>query len=288
VSEPKGSGAPLKSIDQAAAMLRALGREPGARISELSRQAGMSEAHGHRLVSSLESAGFMERDPVTGRVRLGRWLAELGRQAVEQRSLWDESRPVLIDLTRAVEGATALMAVLDGLEAVYIEQIRSNGTARGRPFPAHTTSLGKVLLAHLPPADLDALLADHALVAHTANTITDPGALRAELEAVRRRGYATEAEEYDADLHSVAAPVRDHTGNVFAAIGVGGRSRFFAPDRLPALVKAVTSSAAVLSERLGVELAETFVPRRLPVARTGSPDAREVLPHAPEANGGRA
>ena len=112
-------------------------------------------------------------------------------------------------------------------EAIYIERVEARRALRvpsaiGRGYPAHATNLGKVLLADLPPERVSEIIAERGLAAFTPNTITDPDELTAELERIRERGYAIDDEEYDEGLRCIWAGVRDHSGHVVSALGIGG------------------------------------------------------------------
>jgi IclR family pca regulon transcriptional regulator len=117
------------------------------------------------------------------------------------------------------------MAVLDDTDVVYVARVP---TARimavdiqvGTRFPAHVTSMGRVLLAGLSDARLDEVLARASLTAYTSSTLTDPAVLRKTVEQVRSRGYAVVVGELEEGLISVAAPVRDRNGETVAAVNV--------------------------------------------------------------------
>jgi DNA-binding IclR family transcriptional regulator len=152
---------------------------------------------------------------------------------------------------------TVNLAVRAGSEAVNIEQIAPHGRRVlnigwvGRRTPLHASSTGKMLLAFLPEADLDALLQE-PLPPFTEHTITEPQALRADLALVRKRGYATGLEELEIGLNAVAAPVRDHTGRVIATFSVAGPSYRLSKQRIEEEVAArVMECGKRISSALG-------------------------------------
>src|SRR5262249_27703602 len=120
----------------------------------------------------------------------------------------------------------------------------------GTRWPAHATSTGKVLLAHLPEEELLERLA-HRLEGMTPRTITDPQALARELFRVRARGYATNVEELEPGFVAVAAPVRSAAGTVVAAIGVGGPKSRLGPAAITAIARTLPAAAESVSVRLG-------------------------------------
>ncbi|GGN60156.1 hypothetical protein GCM10011579_025020 [Streptomyces albiflavescens] len=122
-------------------------------------------------------------------------------------------------------GESSSLCVLDGDDIVYVARVptRRIMTANitvGTRFPAHVTSVGRVILAHLPGEEVDARLARAALRPLTAHTIVSAELLTAELDRVRRQGYAIVDQELEEGLRSVAAPVRDRDGEVVAAVNI--------------------------------------------------------------------
>jgi DNA-binding IclR family transcriptional regulator len=125
-------------------------------------------------------------------------------------------------------------------------------SAAGRRLPAHCTSVGKMLLASLPEHELSARVPDDAeLPGMTANSITDPAALREALVGIRRRGIAVETRESNPDVSCVAAPVRDRSGRVVAALSISVPMIRWSDERRAELEQLAAKGAAELSEHLG-------------------------------------
>lgn len=207
-----------------------------------------------RWLSSMAEAGFLERDRDSGRYHLSLRLAALGNVAQHATSIQRIAGPVLVGLAEET-GETANLSVLSGLEAVNISVADSPQPIMhvgwvGRRLPVHASASGKALLAHAARMVVDAVIA-RGLVPFTERTITDPDALRRELDEVRRLGYATTWDEMEADLAAVAAPVRDHRSLVIAAVAVGGPVSRCPRDQLPALAEPVRRAARDLSTALG-------------------------------------
>ncbi|HHY92696.1 MAG TPA: IclR family transcriptional regulator, partial [Firmicutes bacterium] len=120
----------------------------------------------------------------------------------------------------------------------------------GRKLPLHATAAGKVLLAHLPPAEQEEIFR-RGLAAYTPHTITDPAALREHLIRVAELGYAVDNEELEPGLRCVAAPIRNARGHVVASLSLSGLTATLTPERLPALVSAAQEAALAISRRLG-------------------------------------
>lgn len=267
----------IQAIERAMAILNAFSlEEPELRVSELADRLGLHKSTVHRFLVNLEAAGMIERNTRTGRYRLGLRIFELGGLVMHRMDLWDEALPFLEGLVRDT-GETGHLAILDGGEAIYVERVEARRPLRvpsavGRGYPAHATNLGKVLLAHLDPRDLQRVVSEHGLAGFTSNTITDADQLDAELTVIRERGYAVDNEEYDEGLRCIGAPVWDHTGRVIAAIGIGGPVTRVTPGRIAELADVVMAAARGLSRRLGAHQSTAYIahaPLRVRGAATG-------------------
>jgi IclR family acetate operon transcriptional repressor len=129
-----------------------------------------------------------------------------------------------------------------------------------------------VLLADLPGERVAQIVAEHGLPAYTPKTITSLEDLEAELERIRERGYAIDDEEYDEGLRCIGAGVRDHSGHVVSALGIGGPVTRITPERVDALAELVMNAAAGLSRRLGAHQSGAYARATLRV-RTTAPEA---------------
>jgi IclR family transcriptional regulator, acetate operon repressor len=207
-----------------------------------------------RWLRSMEEAGFLERDAVSGRFRLSLVLAALGEVARESTSLQRLGRPILEALA-AETGETSNLVVLDGNMGVNVELVRSPQPVQhvgvlGRRLPLHATAAGKVLMAGLPAEQRESLLAGE-LKAWASRTVTDRDALEKALTEVREKGFATAWKELEEDLAAASAPVRDHRGVVVAAITTSGPISRITPEALDGLAARVRERADQLSDALG-------------------------------------
>ncbi|MDQ4115776.1 MAG: IclR family transcriptional regulator, partial [Actinomycetota bacterium] len=216
VSEAGGAGRAqpgwrLSSVANAARLLKEFSREDRELgVSELSRRLGLATSTVHRLLATLADERLLERGSSPGGYRLGLALFDLGASAVRGEGLVEAALPVMATL-RASTGETVQLAVLDGLESVYVDRLESPHTVRifsrvGTRLPATTTSTGKVLLAALPPDDLDARLAGWTPQRVTPHTIVDESTLRSRLAEIAERGWAENLEESRVGVVSVGAP----------------------------------------------------------------------------------
>jgi DNA-binding IclR family transcriptional regulator len=224
-------------------------------VSDVSRALGLKKATTHRLLASLLRRGIVAQDRETRRYRLGMKLWELGQLAISQVDWVERVKPYLQGLTDS-SGETTHLAVLSDGQALYVEKVESSRSLRmpsqvGRRLPVHCTGVGKALVAFLPEEVLEGLLTRRGLAGMTPNTITDMDALQRELARVRERGYAVDNEEIEEGLRCIAAPVRDHTGHVVAAVSIAGPSSRLRPDTVPAQANDVVAAANGMSLALG-------------------------------------
>jgi IclR family transcriptional regulator, pca regulon regulatory protein len=201
---------------------------PALGISDLARELGLTRSTTHRYVATLSSLGFLEQDASTRKYRLGPRVLDLGFSPLGSLELREIARPHLRKLTD-MTGHTSNLAIRDDTDVILIDRVRGRPGRYhhlefilhvGSRLPAYCSATGKVLLAFLPRADLDSLLDRIELVQRGPRTLTDRGALLAELERVRHTGVAVNDEELESALRSIAAPVRSRSGEVVAAINV--------------------------------------------------------------------
>lgn len=215
----------LKSLSRGVQVLQCFTPDtPSLALTAIAAEIGVPKGSAFRLVSTLEQLGYLRQDPETKRYRLGVKVLTLG-QACLSGMVWpDVALPHLEELAKATR-ESASMAILDETEIVYvarasIRRVMSSNLFVGSRLPAYCTSLGKVLLAHLEPDELASLLAVVVFEPYTHLTVADADDLCASLATIRQQGYAISDRELDLTLRSIAAPVRDASGTVVAAINV--------------------------------------------------------------------
>ncbi|MET0801900.1 MAG: IclR family transcriptional regulator [Actinomycetota bacterium] len=223
-------------------------------VTELGRKLGVHKATASRLIATLAERGFVERDPISEKYRLGFGLISLAGAAVGGNDLVRAARPILDDLAERTR-ETVNLGVLSGESVVYIDQVTGTRSIVsvswvGQRTPLHCTSNGKVLLAWAGDAERDRLL--RAPMARlTPRTITDVKKLRAQLSEVRARGYSQTLEELEEGLNAVAAPVRGMAGDLVAALSVSGPAFRMRAVDLPRIGKVTADAALAVSKRLG-------------------------------------
>jgi IclR family pca regulon transcriptional regulator len=228
-------------------------------VSELAREVGLNRSTTHRYISTLAALGYLQQDTLTKKYRLGPRVVDLGFSAINSMELREISAPHLQRLSDET-GHTVNMAILDGADILYIERCRSSGRGQreidlnlhvGSRLPAYCTSLGKVLLAYLPPEELEELLSHVQFVKRGPNTLTQRG-LVAELARVRAAGLAVNNEELAYGLRSIAAPIRGQNGQAVAAINLAvHRTMVSLEDMVARLAPPLKRTAAEISSRIG-------------------------------------
>ncbi|AYG79030.1 Transcriptional regulator KdgR [Streptomyces hundungensis] len=210
----------------------------------------------HELLTTLAARSYLAPVPEQpGRYRLGVRTHQLGSRYAEQLDLAAEGQQVAREVAETCD-ETVHVAILEDTDVIYIAKVDSTHAVRmvsaaGRRLPAHCTSVGKMLLAALPEAELDARLEGRELPAMTPDSITDPAALRAALAEIRARGTAVEHRESNPDVSCVAAPVRDGTGRVVAALSISVPMIRWSGERESELAELAQKGAGDLSVRLG-------------------------------------
>lgn len=247
------NGKPVGSVARAIALLDALAdSEGGARVNELARRIGVNPSTASRLLGTLEAGGLVERTP-GGPYRLGLKLVALSDRVLGQLDVRDLARPRLTWLVRET-GETATLSVPGGGEAITVDFVPSPSSvvslARlGRPSVAHATAVGKVMLAF--GFDQLAFDASAELIAYTERTITDPGALAKELDAVRAAGSAEAVGEREPDLNALAAPVIGRGGELVAILGLQGPAARLPASTRRSLREPLLQAARELGRSLG-------------------------------------
>ena len=250
---PREPAALVQSVDRALTVLDILAKRGVAGVTEIAAELGVHKSTASRLVAVLEGRGFVEQLADRGKYRLGFGIVRLAGALTVQRDLAHESRRACEALATDV-GETVNVAILDGDRVINISEVRGPAAVAlhtwvGQSTPPHATSSGKVLLAHAS-VDLRALLGDD-LARFTERTVTDVAVLTAQLDEIRSRGWAATVEEYEVGLNALAAPVRDHTGTVVAAVSVSGPSYRLTPSDFPKVAERLLVGAADVSRRLG-------------------------------------
>ncbi len=250
---PAGAQAVLRAIS----LLKAFPPErPERDVAELANEAGLSRSTTHRLLAALESEGLVARSPGSARYRLGPATVVLGARALRAVSLRETVHEELESLAEETEETATLEVLSEGgmliLDEVLGAHLVGASPSLGTAWALHATSTGKALLAELPRAKTDKLLAQ-PLTRFTEHTIVSLEDLEAELSRVRDDGFATVSGELEEGYAAAGAVIRVPMSEPYATLSVGGPSARLESSALRELGALVKARADEVSRRLGFE-----------------------------------
>ncbi|MEW5815752.1 MAG: IclR family transcriptional regulator [Spirochaetota bacterium] len=234
---------------------------PELSLTEISSCMGRHKSSIYRILSTLVLSGFLEKDQGTNKYRLGLIFLELADHVLNRYDIRDQARPYLAELAQKT-GEIIHLSILEGADIVYLDkkglaQPVTVATKIGGRNPAHSSAMGKVLLAGLTQPELEKVLGKKPLKKMTANTITTMPRLVEELEKVRRQGFALDNEEAFPGIRCVAAPLKSKDGVVIAAISATVPIQRMGKQRTGEIRRLIMETARKISER---EIGRQFVP----------------------------
>jgi IclR family acetate operon transcriptional repressor len=246
-----------QSVERTLAILETLAAADGSLgFADIATKLELPTATAHRMLAAVVELGYVDFDENTGSYRVGGRLVEMATLLLRHRtSLRVVARPYLHRLVERT-GETANMAVLDGTEASYVEQVESHQMVRAAKFlrvPLYCSSLGKSLLAFRPEEEIEDLIGRLTFEPLTERTVGSPEALRAELARVRKRGFSMDDEEIEVGSRCIAAPILVG-GRPVAAISIAGPTTRVSLDK----VEPLSGIVREVAEALSVTLAERF------------------------------
>ncbi|MEV2278710.1 IclR family transcriptional regulator [Nocardiopsis sp. NPDC049922] len=242
----------VQSVDRAITILELLARgEMG--VTEIAAELGVHKSTASRLVYTLQARQLVEQHGERGRFSIGIGMLRFAGAVAGQLDIVQIGTSVCEELAERL-GETVNVAVLDSANAINVSQALGTSAVAaqnwiGQRTPSHATASGKVLLAFLPPGELEELLAGD-LVSYTARTITDARELGELLTQVAEDAYATSFEELEPGLHAIAVPVFGPGEEVVAAISASGPAYRLSKKRIPEVVEELRQGARDLSERM--------------------------------------
>jgi DNA-binding IclR family transcriptional regulator len=264
------------SLERALVLLKVIEQTPGGlRNTDISRLLKIPKSSCSYIVSRLEREGYLIKDAVSKRYKIGLTPVALAHGALREVGIRTVAEPALYKLTNQT-GLSAGIGVLQGGRVLLVDRVegprfvdRAIRIAAGRParagpaasyrvraqrdigreLPAHSTALGKVLLAFLSRQQVLGLIARYGLARSTATTIVSKKRLLAELDLVRKQRYAIADGEVYPDLRALSVPIFDADGEVRAAVSVNGNPTEPVWDDLPELVRTVQEAARDISRR---------------------------------------
>ncbi len=257
------------SLERALVLLKVIEQTPGGlRNTDISRELKIPKSSCSYIVSRLEREGYLIKDAASRRYKIGLTPVALAHGALREVGIRTVAEPALYKLTSQT-GLSAGIGVLQRGRVLLVDRVEGprfvdraiQASARGgayrvrtqrdigRELPAHSTALGKVLLAFLPRPQVLDLIAKHGLARSTAATIVSKKHFLAELDMVHKQRYAIADGEVYSDLRALSVPVFDADGEVRAAVSVNGNPRDPVWDDLPGLLKTVQEAVRDMSRR---------------------------------------
>jgi DNA-binding IclR family transcriptional regulator len=247
----------VRVLDRAIRILSTLSDGTPRTLTELSAAIGVSSSTTFRLLATLSFHHFVQRNEESGGYSLGLACLELAQAYLASS---DSRREALLELEKLRDETTETvhLAVMDQMEVVYLEKLEGlhavglMSSRVGGRSPAHCTGLGKVLLAYTPVELVRAYYEEKGLESFSDKTITHLDELLEHLQEVRRQGYAFDLGEHEPEIRCIAAPVRDFSGKVVAAISVSGTAHRMNPMTTnQALINKILQTTRAISARLG-------------------------------------
>jgi IclR family KDG regulon transcriptional repressor len=248
---------PVKAVNKTMCLLEALAQHEELGVTDLAGRAGTHKSTTYRFLNTLKELGYVRQNAANDKYSLTLKLFELGSCVLGRMELWEQAHPVM-ELLAEQTRETVHLAVLDDGRLVYLGKFESTQALRvtmssriGQSAPTYCTGVGKLLLAHLPPDQLEQILDREGLKRFTERTITDRALLAAELENIRRQGFAFDDEEHEIGVRCVAAPVRNSQGATVAALSISMPSVRLPDSEIPRYRDLVTKAAEEISQKIG-------------------------------------
>jgi DNA-binding IclR family transcriptional regulator len=246
----------INSILRASNILKCfIGEKSHFKISELARRLDLDRSTTYRILLSLEKCGFVAKDERSGEYSLGLSAFEIGNTYLRRLDILQVSKPVMTELALEVQ-ETVHLAVLSGMEILYIDKVDSPRTLGvmskiGQRGPLYCTALGKTLLAFQPEDEQARIIHKMKLTPLTPRTITSKQKLAEELKTIRTQGYALDRREIEEEVECIGAPIRNHLGEVIAALSISGPQRKIGIPEEKIFVRQVVNAADLISAKLG-------------------------------------
>lgn len=250
-----GTGGTIHALTRAVDVLDALAQAGGLSLSELAARLDQSPSTLYRVLTTLEPRGIVELDTAAQSWHIGPAAFRIGATFLRRTGLVERSRQAMRTLMEDT-GETANLGVEKGGQVVFVSQVETHESIRaffppGTQAAMHASGIGKALLGQYSEDRLRRFLSVHPLTRYTDQTITDAAALRAELAAIRRAGFALDNEERTGGMRCVAAPVFDQHGEAVAGISVSGPLHRMGDDHIATVGAKVVRVARELSRNLG-------------------------------------
>lgn len=239
----------IRSLDRAMSLLKIVAARNGLSLGEIASLSGQSASTAYRALITLQKHAIVEFDDVNQLWRVGVESFRIGSAFLGRTNLVEQSRAIM-QTVMAQTGETANLAIVDGFEVVFLSQVETHDPIRaffppGTRGPAHSSGIGKAILAFAPADHVQELLQQTRLTQFTEKTIINEDDLLAELAAIRRRGWAVDDEERNLGMRCIAAPIFNTFGEAVAGLSISGpsvRVTRIQDERLGKLIKKAADS----------------------------------------------
>lgn len=226
------------------------------RLQDIGKNVRLPASTVLRFLKTLMDHDYVEQNPQTLQYYLTLKFCQISERIKRQIKVRDIAHPILAELSRELGEATSLAIARDG-QVVYVDVVEGPDHMLqtlqriGKIAPMNTTGVGKALMQDYTSDELDTLVSTHGLPKPTPNTIGSKRALVKELARVRELGYATDNEECELGVRCIAAPIRDYSGTVVAAISSSGPVGRMTMERLERIAPRMKRAADQISRQLG-------------------------------------
>ncbi len=246
----------VQSLTRGLSILECLAKaEGGLTLTDVGQRVQLPPSTVHRLLATLEKMGYVYQAGELGRWYVGLQAFAVGSSFLSSRDFVAQSHPYMRRLMDQ-SGETVNLAILDGTEAVFVDQVQCREMMRtivklGSRAPLHASGVGKAIFASLPDDQIDAILKVRGLPRITGNTITTPETMWASIRVIRQRGWSFDDEEHAIGTRCVAGPIYDEHAETLGAISLAGPSSRLPDERIKQLGPLVAHTAEELTHRLG-------------------------------------
>jgi IclR family KDG regulon transcriptional repressor len=250
----ESEGMRLSSVVRTLSIFEALAATRQINLERLAKQTSLPKPTLHRFMQTLCDLGYVYRDD-NDEYSLTLKMFSLASRALEWMDLPARARPIAERLASEL-GETVHVGILEEDHAIYMLKVETKYTLRmysrvGKAIPLYCTAIGKALLSDFPPAELEHYLGSTSLTPYTAHTVTAADKLRKELVQIRAKGFSRDREEHEEGITCLAAPIRDHSQRVIAALSVSWPAFRFRKEELDAYQRAIRGAADSISSLLG-------------------------------------
>ena len=269
---------PVRAVERALDILLCFNHDELAlSLTQIAERVGMNKSTVHRLLGTLGNKRFIHRSKTTGLYHLSFRFVEMASLVLQDVDLQHWAQPYLQRLS-AECGETVDLAVLDGAHVIYLQVVESPqrvklAVAVGQRLPAFCTASGKAFLAYLPDDQVSKILSA-GLIRYTEYTPVSIAEVYEDLRITRERGFAIAEQEYERDIHAVAAPILDANAHPIAAIAIAGPSYRLPRERLLMLGQSVRTTTDVIAREMGLATLSAFVSTTVAAGNAGQSEQR--------------